>query len=68
MSTRDLDLDVDAPEKVADVLRRAADQYRESQSELQSAWQDKEAGRIWLHIAKALDAAALKVEQSINKY
>lgn len=65
---QDLDLQVDTPEKLADVLRRAAEAFRESQCELQSAWQDDNAGRVWLHIAKALDVAACKVEQAINKY
>lgn len=64
----DLDLDVDTPEKVANVLRRAADKFRESESELQSAWQDKFAGRVWRDIAKALDSAAIKVEMAINKH
>lgn len=64
----DLDLDVDAPEKVADVLRRAADQFRESVGELQSTWQDRSAGKVWGDIAKALDAAAIKVEQAINRH
>ena len=54
----DLDLDVDAPEKVANVLRRAADKYWESESELQSMWQDPRAGRIWREFAKILERAA----------
>jgi hypothetical protein len=55
-----LNLDVDAPDKVAAVLRQAADAYNESRAELQSAWQEKMAGWEWAVIAKILDQAADK--------
>lgn len=45
--SRSLDLDVDSPEKVARILRNAAESYYESASELESAWQDRGAGRPW---------------------
>lgn len=61
--TGKLNLDVDAPDKVAAVLRAAADAYTESHAELQSAWQDKNAGREWPAIAKILDQAAAKIEK-----
>ena len=60
---RDLDLDVDAPDKVADVLRAAAEAYEESATELQSAWQDREAGRPWSRIARILERAADQIEK-----
>lgn len=58
-----LNLDVPAPEMVAQVLRAAAQSYWESQSELQSAWQDKSAGQPWGRIARILERAADKCEQ-----
>ena len=62
--TRQTDLDVDAPEKVSKVLRDAAQMYYESASELQSAWQDKSAGKIWNHLAIILEQAADKVDKA----
>ena len=59
-----LDLDVDAPEAVAPVLRRAAQQYAESASELQSAWQDKNAGKAWTRIARILERAADQIDKA----
>ena len=61
----ELDLDVDAPEKVADVLRDAAQAYGESASELESAWQDEGAGEPWEKIAKILDDAAAKIDRVV---
>jgi hypothetical protein len=63
-----LDLDVDAPEKVPQVLRRAADKFRESTDELQSAWQDEHAGKVWTAIATILDRAASACEKAIEKH
>lgn len=63
----DLD-DAYAPEKVANILRNAADKFRESESELQSAWQDPKAGRVWREMAKALERAAVRCEQVYNTY
>ena len=51
------DLDVDSPGKVGDVLRHVAQAYRESASELQSAWQDRTL-RVWDKLADVLDRAA----------
>jgi hypothetical protein len=60
--TRDLDLDVDHPDKVAAVLRRAADVYYDAAGELSSAWQDPEAGKPWYAIARILERAANSVD------
>ena len=62
-----MNLDVDAPEKVADVLRAAAQKYRESTSELQSAWQDNGIV-IWDRIAKILERAADSCDKAVTKY
>ncbi len=62
---RDLDLDVDAPDNVSQVLRDAAEAYYESASELESAWQDKGAGRPWTVIAKILERAADQIDKKI---
>ncbi len=64
---RNLDLDVDAPEKVSAILRAAAEAYRESQSELQSAWQDSQAGKPWQHIANILERAAASVDRAVER-
>ena len=61
-----LDLDVDSPEKVALVLRDAADRFRESQSELSAAWQDKHAGAIWGKLAAILDRAADQADKATS--
>lgn len=57
------DLDVDAPEQVSAVLRKAAEAYRYSQGELQSAWQDKNAGKAWAKIARELEKLAAKLDK-----
>lgn len=61
----DLDLDVDDPEEVADILREAAQGYYEAESELSSAWGDRSAGKAWTKIAKILEAAADKIDKII---
>ena len=57
-----MDLDV-LPEKVAVVLRRAADAYHESASELEGAWQDRGAGKSWTKLARILERAADQAEK-----
>lgn len=56
-------LDVDAPDKVAPVLRAAARAYYDSASELESAWQERQAGAPWLRIALILERAAKDVDK-----
>lgn len=63
MADVNLDLDVDCPEKVARVLRAAAEKFFEAHSELQSAWQDKSAGAAWAKIARILERAAASCEK-----
>jgi len=63
-----MDLDVATPEEVSEVLRAAADKFRESQSELQSAWQDRNAGRVWGEFAKILESAAAKCDAAVFKH
>ncbi len=65
---KDLHLDVDTPEKVPEILREAAQRYRESTIELQGAWQDSKAGIIWDKIATSLEAEASKIEKLISRY
>jgi hypothetical protein len=66
MNRNDLDLDVDAPDKVAPVLRRAAEKFYESASELEAAWQDKAAGRPWIKIAQILERAANSIDKALQ--
>lgn len=57
------DLDnADSPEDVPQILRNAAQGYRESVSELQAAWQDPGAGVDWEPIAKKLDQLADSID------
>lgn len=59
-----LDLDVDDPRKVEKVLSRAAQAYYDSAGELESAWQDPDAGRPWAELAKILDRAVASIEKN----
>ncbi len=58
-----MSLDIDAPDKVGAVLREAAQAYFESAGELESAWQDKNAGKAWAKIARILEQAADKIDK-----
>lgn len=63
MARKSLDLDVDAPDKVADILRNAGDEYMEAESELSAAWGDPNAGKIWTKIANVLYRAANSIDK-----
>lgn len=52
-----------APDQVAYILRNAAQAYRESQGDLQAAWQDPAAGRVWPKIAKRLEKLADELDR-----
>lgn len=67
MAKLDLDLNVDAPRKVVGVLRDAAQAYSEAAVELESAWQDKNAGKVWNKIAAELYRAADRVATACDK-
>jgi hypothetical protein len=43
------------------ILRNAAQAYLETISDLQSAWQDKNAGKVWARVAKELERAADRI-------
>jgi hypothetical protein len=62
---KNLDLDVDSPEKVSDILRNAAEEYYESEGELSSVWQDKQAGKVWTKIARILERAADSIDKIV---
>lgn len=62
---RSLDLNVAAPDQVADVLRAAAEAYSDSATELEGAWQDRSAGEPWFDIAEILAEAADKVDRAL---
>ena len=67
MSTPEMDLDVDAPDKVAGVLTAAATAYQASAVELSAAWQDHQVPKIWTAIASELDLAAWKIEKLVKQ-
>lgn len=58
MSTKVYNLNMAHFGAVPTTLRQAADEYRESASELASAWQDESAGAIWNDYARILERAA----------
>jgi hypothetical protein len=62
-----MDLDVDAPDKVAGVLTAAATAYQASAVELSAAWQDHQVPKIWTAIASELDLAAWKIEKLVKQ-
>lgn len=64
---KEFNLDVDSPDKVLPVLRKSADEFYESASELTSEWQDKGAGRPWEIIARELEICANKIEKKLIK-
>ena len=67
MSTPEMNLDVDAPDKVAGVLTAAATAYQGSAVELSAAWQDRQIPMIWAQIASELDIAAWKIEKLVKQ-
>lgn len=62
-----LDLDLTHATELAPLLRKAADAYRETHSELASAWQDKNAGAVWSALANILDHAADKADAACER-
>jgi hypothetical protein len=63
----ELNLDVDAPDKVAGVLTAAASAYQASAVELSAAWQDRQIPMIWAAIAGELDIAAWKIAKIVKQ-
>lgn len=63
-----MDLDVATPEEVPGVLRRAAEVFSQSENDLQAAWTDENAGRVWREFAKIMERAAKSCEIAIKKY
>jgi hypothetical protein len=62
-----MNLDVDAPDKVAGVLTTAATAYQASAVELSAAWQDHQIPKIWTAIASELDLAAWRIEKLVRQ-
>ena len=67
MSKPEMNLDVDAPDKVAGVLTAAATSYQASAVELSAAWQDRQIPMIWAAIASEIDIAAWKIEKLVKQ-
>ena len=67
MSKPEMNLDVDAPDKVAGVLTAAAAAYQGSAVELSAAWQDRQVPMIWAAIVSELDIAAWKIEKIVKQ-
>jgi hypothetical protein len=67
VSQPNMNLDVDAPDKVASVLTAAATAYQTSAVELSAAWQDRQIPMIWAAIASELDITAWKIEKLVKQ-
>jgi uncharacterized protein (DUF2384 family) len=63
----ELNLGVDAPDKVAGVLSAAANAYQASAVELSATWQDRRVPMIWAAFAGELDLAAWKIEKIVQQ-
>ena len=63
----ELNLDVDAPDKVASVLTAAANAYQASAVELSAVWQDRQIPMIWAEIAGELEFAAWKIAKIVQQ-
>lgn len=63
-----LNLDIASPEELPQVLRRAADVFRESHEQLKLNWQDPTAGLVWAKFARILDRAAVSAEKAIERH
>ena len=67
IATIGLDLELcESPEDAIGVLRRAASKFYEDAGMLQSAWQDKQAGKFWTKLARDLERLADKAEKYSN--
>lgn len=60
-----INLDTDAPDKVAPILREAASRFDESCADLAANWGDPAAGRVWGDIARILERAADSVDKAL---
>lgn len=60
---KNLNLDVDSPDKIPGILDNAVNAFHESAAELNSGWQDKTAGAPW----KMISGELAKAEQSIRR-
>jgi hypothetical protein len=63
-----MNLNVMSPDQVSRVLRDAADAFNQSASDLASTWQDDNAGRVWLELAKILESAADRADRACAKH
>ncbi len=54
--------DAASPEDAIRILRNIVDRFYIDAGELESAWQDKEAGKFWSRLAGDLDRLADKAE------
>jgi hypothetical protein len=67
VSKPELNLDVDAPDRVAGVLTAAATAYQQSAVKLSATWQDRQIPMIWAVIASELDLVAWRIEKIVKQ-
>ncbi len=63
---KNLDLDVDHPDKIAAILRAAADTFYQASEDCKANWQDTNAGRPWTQAAKILERAAAQIANTVG--
>ncbi len=66
MQSSALDLNVATPEEVADILERAADEYRQTAYDLALAWGDTGRNPTWIKLAEILADAAEKCREVVK--
>lgn len=59
---------LETPEDFCDLMAELSQLCGESESELQSAWTDPHAGRVWREFGKIADRAAASAQRAIDKY
>ena len=57
----------DTPESAVYAVYAAAEKMRQDASELQSSWQDRNAGKIWEMFSRILERAAAAMQKEIDK-
>jgi hypothetical protein len=60
----DFDLDTDAPTAVADVLRIAAERYREAVDECEESTE----GPVWCRFARIMERAARACDRTVKRW
>lgn len=61
-------LETNNPHDIPAFLHQVATRFREDQAQLQDAWQDPQAGKVWGELAKVLERATDQCRVAIDKH